>query len=55
MEIKKISIHDLKAVVKVHKDSFKDFFLTKLGDDFLLLYYDCIRKDTNAILLGIYD
>jgi len=54
MLVKKISNEDLKAVVKVHNESFKDFFLTKLGSDFLTVYYDCIRKDTSAILLGIF-
>lgn len=53
-EIKKLLITDLDKVVQVHKDSFKNFFLTELGDQFLMVYYDSIRKDTKGILLGLF-
>lgn len=55
MEIKEISKEDVTKVVCVHKDSFKGFFLTELGDHFLKVYYDCVRKDERGILLGFYD
>jgi len=55
MEIRKILETDLSAVVTVHKNSFKDFFLTKLGDGFLFVYYDSIRKNDNALLFGVFD
>jgi len=55
MEIKKIEKEDLPQVVDVHKDSFKGFFLTDLGDHFLTIYYDCVRKDKKGILVGLYD
>jgi ribosomal protein S18 acetylase RimI-like enzyme len=55
MEIKKILKQDLTAVVEVHKDSFNGFFLTELGDDFLMTYYNSLRTDPKAVLLGIYD
>lgn len=55
MEIKKIPKEDLKQVIEVHKASFKGFFLTELGDHFLKVYYDCVRKDEKGILLGFYD
>ncbi len=55
MEIKKIEREDLPQVVNVHKDSFKGFFLTDLGDHFLTVYYDCVRKDKKGILVGLYD
>lgn len=55
MEIREIDKHSIPAVVEVHKSSFKDFFLTQVGDKFLYLYYDCVRKADDAILLGIYD
>lgn len=54
MAIIKIKKDDLMKVVKVHKDSFKGFFLTGLGDHFLKVYYDCVRKDDNGILLGFF-
>ena len=55
MEIKNISKKDLAAVVEVHKDSFKGFFLTELGDNFLITYYNSLRTDPKAVLLGIFD
>ncbi|MEO8853270.1 MAG: GNAT family N-acetyltransferase [Ginsengibacter sp.] len=55
MEIKIIPKRDLKQVVEVHKNSFEGFFLTELGDDFLALYYDCVRIDEKGVLLGCYE
>jgi len=55
MEIKKIEDKDLSDVLKVHKDSFKNFFLTKLGDEFLNIYYKSVKNDDHGILLGIFD
>jgi len=55
MEIKKIYKQDLTAVVEVHKDSFNGFFLTELGDNFLITYYNSLRTDPKAVLLGIFD
>ena len=55
MEIKKIVKEDLPKVVEVHKDSFKGFFLTELGDHFLTVYYDCVRKNKKGLLTGLYD
>lgn len=55
MEIKKIEKKDLPMVVEVHKNSFKGFFLTELGDHFLKLYYDSVRRNENGVLLGYYD
>ena len=55
MEISRIESNEIKAVVEVHNNSFKGFFLTSLGDNFLSLYYDCIRRDKEAILLGIFE
>ena len=55
MEIIKVPKEDLSQIVAVHKASFKGFFLTELGDHFLTVYYDCVRKDERGILLGFYD
>ena len=54
MEIRKILKEDLHEVVEVHKVSFKGFFLTELGDHFLKVYYDCVRKDERGSLIGLY-
>src|SRR5665213_1658197 len=55
MEIKLVAKKDLPEVVAVHKNSFKGFFLTELGDHFLKVYYDCVRKDAKGILTGFYE
>ena len=55
MEIRKIEREDLPKMVTVHKDSFKGFFLTELGDHFLSTYYDCVRKDDKGVLIGLFD
>jgi ribosomal protein S18 acetylase RimI-like enzyme len=54
MKIKKISKNDLGKVVSIHKSSFHGFFLTELGDDFLELYYHCILKHKNGLLIGYF-
>ena len=55
MEIKKALKKDIPQIVEVHKNSFKGFFLTELGDHFLASYYDSVRKDKKGVLLGYYD
>ncbi len=39
----------------MHKDSFSRFFLTSLGDRFLRVYYDSVRRDPCGIMLGLFD
>jgi len=55
MEIKEIIEKDLHSVIQVHKNSFNGFFLTELGDRFLYIYYNSIRINPKAILLGLYE
>jgi ribosomal protein S18 acetylase RimI-like enzyme len=55
MKIKIIPESDVKEVVKVHNTSFQGFFLTELGDKFLRIYYNSVRKDAKGVLLGFYD
>lgn len=42
---------DLNSIVAIHQQAFPDFFLTTLGDRFLLLYYDCMCKSNQAVTL----
>lgn len=42
---------DLEAVVSVHLQCFKGFFLTYLGPRFLHLYYQCVCTDPAGISL----
>ena len=39
INVKKINKNHIGDVVDVHCTSFRDFFLTELGRDFLYLYY----------------
>ena len=55
MEVREVLREDINQVVNVHKASFQGFFLTELGDHFLKVYYDCVRKDSKGILLGFYE
>ena len=55
MEIKKVLKEEISQIVEVHKNSFKGFFLTELGDRFLSIYYDSVRRDEKGVLLGFYD
>lgn len=55
MVVREILDADVCQVVKVHKDSFENFFLSELGDHFLMVYYDSIRKNKKGILLGLFD
>lgn len=54
IKVKEIPLYDIKQVVEIHKDAFKGFFLTTLGDDFLNLYYTSLRKHPNGLLYGYY-
>lgn len=54
IDIKTISKTQIPEVVKIHKTSFDGFFLTCLGDDFLILYYETVLNNTNGIILGAY-
>lgn len=55
MEVREVLKEDIDQVVEVHKASFQGFFLTELGDHFLKVYYDCVRKDSKGVLLGFYE
>lgn len=54
-KIKEIPLSDIKQVVEIHKDAFKGFFLTTLGDSFLNLYYTSLRKHPSGLLYGYYE
>lgn len=54
VEVREISIKDINVLVAIHKRAFPDFFLTSLGDRFLLLYYKTVKKNNQGILLGYY-
>ena len=45
------SVDDLQDIVKIHIAAFPDFFLTKLGTNFLYLYYKSVLNNQDGILL----
>lgn len=53
--IRKATVGDVKAIVKIHEQAFPDFFLTTLGSRFLSLYYKCMCKCSDAITLCAED
>jgi ribosomal protein S18 acetylase RimI-like enzyme len=55
MKTKELAVCDVNKIVKIHQNTFKGFFLTELGEDFLKLYYSsCIKNKVETIALGIY-
>jgi ribosomal protein S18 acetylase RimI-like enzyme len=51
----KLEIHNCKDIVKIHKQAFKNFFLTQLGDFFLNVYYKASLKADDCVCIGIFD
>ena len=60
MTIRKAIVNDVDGIVAIHQQSFKDFFLTSLGENFLKLYYStfitsgegvvyCATKDNEVL------
>ena len=42
---------DVAAIVAIHSDAFKDFFLTSLGAHFLTTYYSCFIGSSETVTL----
>lgn len=42
-------VGDVDAIVKVHREAFRGFFLTSLGPSFLSEYYQCALRHTGTI------
>lgn len=55
ISVKKIQKSHINDVVDVHCSSFRNFFLTELGTDFLYLYYSSYLKCNSAILFGCFE
>lgn len=49
--IQQARIGDLSKIVKVHIEAFPDFFMTKLGSQFLYQYYKTVLLHNKGILL----
>lgn len=53
MEIEKLKISDSYKIAEIHAKSFRGFFLTSLGEKFLIKFYNSLIKDHNNICLGL--
>ena len=49
--IRKAIKKDIKDIVSIHRQSFPEFFLTTLGNRFLMLYYTCMCNCKDAVTL----
>ncbi|HAO15558.1 MAG TPA: GNAT family N-acetyltransferase [Tenacibaculum sp.] len=53
-EVKVVRLVDVDRIVKIHKQSFKDFFLTNLGPSFLKAYYKVLINSKESIVVGFF-
>lgn len=44
----------LKQIVYIHSEAFKESFLTSLGYEFLYVYYKSLMLSKNGLLLGLF-
>lgn len=51
MEIREANLNDLDDIVRTHLSAFKDFFLSKLGEKFLKVYYKSFLESPEGIVL----
>lgn len=52
--LKDLTTENLSEIIKIHINSFPDFFLTKLGKDFLRTYYKSCLNSDKVIAVGIF-
>ena len=52
---KLLSVSNIDDIVQIHILSFKDFFLTSLGSEFLKIYYTSCIRYKKTIAIGIFD
>ena len=54
MKYRAVKISESKELVKIHLESFKDFFLTSLGERFLNTYYkSCLKSEESIAICAI--
>ena len=49
MKIRNMNLQDLDEVIFIHMNSFKNFFLSSLGEDFLYVYYKSVLLNSNSV------
>ncbi len=55
IQIRKATEADVDGIVAIHNVAFPDFFLTKLGNSFLRLYYKSMCRCEDAVTLCAFD
>jgi hypothetical protein len=55
MTIKILSIKEVESIAKLHQKAFSNFFLTKLGYNFLVEFYKSILNNSDSINIGLFD
>lgn len=55
LHIRNIEKGDIPALVRVHEQSFQQFFLTELGSNFLAHFYHTLNKHSLGVLTGIFE
>lgn len=55
MNIIEIKKDDVLSVVELHMKSFDGFFLSKLGENFLRVFYEKLRTNDRSMLIGAYE
>ena len=53
--IRQATQQDIADIVVIHCDAFKDFFLTSLGEHFLITYYSCFIGSSETVTLCAED
>jgi ribosomal protein S18 acetylase RimI-like enzyme len=49
--VRKATVNDLPGIVKIHRQAFSHFFLTRLGSEFLESYYGLVLDYRHGIVL----
>ena len=49
--VRRATLEDLRGIVAIHQKAFQDFFLTRMGRDFLRRYYALVLKYRAGIIL----
>lgn len=55
MELRKLILQDCMQVAKLHLKAFPSFFLTSLGQPFLVAFYNSVIKHHNGISVGLFE
>tara|TARA_R110001592_G_scaffold228395_4_gene484947 strand:+ start:5081 stop:5680 length:600 start_codon:yes stop_codon:yes gene_type:complete len=55
MKVKCVKVKLPEGLIDIHKEAFEGFFLTSLGPNFLKLYYKTLLKNSDGIIICLFD